>query len=247
VSWVKAAPAASIPPGDYATAEVDGAFVAIFNVAGEFLAVEDVCTHDGGGLAGGAVEGDQVIDLDTAAIGMVNDVEDELSKLRSSDLYRVINGAFPGYAAATYLGGTKTVSSFKWLIANVICCNEDLMGSVSPATVELAQTAHHLRHGRYYAGGGRRIGKMILLMAVVDRRLRRVLMDLLRRPWRLFGKIYAMTVSIIEPNTLSPDGEFEACDSCPDMTYFEGRLVHSCRLDEYRLYGGLVKPVGGTD
>ena len=61
MSWVTAAPAASIPPGDYATAEVDGVFVAIFNVAGEFLAVEDVCTHDGGGLAGGAVEGDQVI------------------------------------------------------------------------------------------------------------------------------------------------------------------------------------------
>ena len=61
MSWVKAAPAASIPPGDYATVEVDGVFVAIFNIAGEFLAVEDVCTHDGGGLAGGAVEGDQVI------------------------------------------------------------------------------------------------------------------------------------------------------------------------------------------
>jgi len=61
VSWVRAASAASIPPGDYATVEVDGVFVAIFNVGGEFLAVEDVCTHDGGGLAGGAVEGDQVI------------------------------------------------------------------------------------------------------------------------------------------------------------------------------------------
>ena len=61
MSWVRAASAASIPPGDYATAEVDGVFVAIFNVGGEFLAVEDVCTHDGGGLAGGAVEGDQVI------------------------------------------------------------------------------------------------------------------------------------------------------------------------------------------
>jgi hypothetical protein len=33
------------------------------------------------------------------------------------------------------------------------------------------------------------------------------------------------------------------CDSCPDMTYYEGRLVHSCRLDEYRLYGTLAKPV----
>ena len=61
MSWVRAASAASLPPGDYATVEVDGVFVAIFNVAGEFLAVEDVCTHDGGGLAGGAVEGDQVI------------------------------------------------------------------------------------------------------------------------------------------------------------------------------------------
>ena len=61
MSWVRAAPAASIPPGDYATVEADGVFVAIFNVEGEFLAVEDVCTHDGGGLAGGAVEGDQVI------------------------------------------------------------------------------------------------------------------------------------------------------------------------------------------
>jgi 3-phenylpropionate/trans-cinnamate dioxygenase ferredoxin subunit len=61
VSWVRVASAASIPPGDYATVEVDGVFVAIFNVVGEFLAVEDVCTHDGGGLAGGAVEGDQVI------------------------------------------------------------------------------------------------------------------------------------------------------------------------------------------
>ena len=61
MSWVRAASAASIPPGDYATVEVDGVFVAIFNVGGEFLAVEDVCTHDGGGLAGAAVEGDQVI------------------------------------------------------------------------------------------------------------------------------------------------------------------------------------------
>jgi 3-phenylpropionate/trans-cinnamate dioxygenase ferredoxin component len=61
VSWVRVAPVASIAPGDYATVEVDGAFVAVFNVNGEFLAVEDVCTHDGGGLAGGLLEGDQVM------------------------------------------------------------------------------------------------------------------------------------------------------------------------------------------
>jgi 3-phenylpropionate/trans-cinnamate dioxygenase ferredoxin subunit len=59
--WVPVAAAATIAPGDYASVEVEGNFVAVFNVGGEFLAVDDLCTHDGGGLAGGAVEGDQVL------------------------------------------------------------------------------------------------------------------------------------------------------------------------------------------
>ena len=61
MSWIPVAPESAIPPGDYAQLEVDGVSVAVFNVAGEFCAVEDVCTHDGGDLAGGAIEGDVVI------------------------------------------------------------------------------------------------------------------------------------------------------------------------------------------
>ena len=61
MSWIHVAPASMIAPGDFATVEVDGIFVAGFNVGGEFLAVEDTCTHDGGGLTGGPVEGDQVV------------------------------------------------------------------------------------------------------------------------------------------------------------------------------------------
>jgi 3-phenylpropionate/trans-cinnamate dioxygenase ferredoxin subunit len=61
VAWHPVAPASSIPPGDYASVEVDGRFVAVFNVDGEFLAVDDLCTHDGGDLAGGDVIGDVVV------------------------------------------------------------------------------------------------------------------------------------------------------------------------------------------
>jgi len=61
VSWVPVAPVASIAPGDHATVELDSGFVAVFNLGGEFFAIDDVCTHDGGGLAGGAVEDHQVI------------------------------------------------------------------------------------------------------------------------------------------------------------------------------------------
>ena len=60
-NWTRVAPAADIAPGDYASAEVDGVFVAVYNIAGEFFAIDDLCTHDGGGLAGGEVQDHQII------------------------------------------------------------------------------------------------------------------------------------------------------------------------------------------
>ena len=59
--WTPVTLASSLVPGDYAQTDVDGVIVAVFNVAGELYAIEDVCTHDGGGLAGGSVEDCQVI------------------------------------------------------------------------------------------------------------------------------------------------------------------------------------------
>lgn len=61
MSWIQVAPAASIASGDYAQLEIDGTLVAVFNISGTFYAIEDVCTHDGGELAGGALDGDMVI------------------------------------------------------------------------------------------------------------------------------------------------------------------------------------------
>jgi len=61
MTWHTVGPAAQIAPGDYAQIEIDAVLVAVFNVDGEFYAIDDICTHDGGELAGGAVEGDVVI------------------------------------------------------------------------------------------------------------------------------------------------------------------------------------------
>ncbi len=40
--------------------EVDGRAIALFNVAGEFFAIDDVCTHDGGPLAEGDLAGCEI-------------------------------------------------------------------------------------------------------------------------------------------------------------------------------------------
>ena len=59
--WIPVAAAAEFPPGTHRVVDVDGAQIAVFNVDGQYYAIEDVCTHDGGMLTGGPVENDEVI------------------------------------------------------------------------------------------------------------------------------------------------------------------------------------------
>lgn len=48
---------------------------------------------------------------------------------------------------------------------------------------------------------------------------------------------------IIQPVNFAADGRQDMCDSCPDMTIHEGKLVWSCRLEELRNYGTFVETV----
>ncbi len=60
-NWIDVSPQQDFAPGDWRSLDVDGAQVAVFNLDGQYYAIEDVCTHDGGILTGGTVEGEQVI------------------------------------------------------------------------------------------------------------------------------------------------------------------------------------------
>lgn len=60
-NYVKVARTDEIAPGTKKTVEVDGIEVVIVNLNGEFYAIEDVCTHDGGPLGEGELEGCQII------------------------------------------------------------------------------------------------------------------------------------------------------------------------------------------
>jgi len=59
--WIRVSPASEFPPGTHRVVEVDGVQVAVFNIDGQYYAIEDVCTHDGGILTGGPIDNDQVI------------------------------------------------------------------------------------------------------------------------------------------------------------------------------------------
>lgn len=60
-AWINVAPQGELPAGAFRNVEVDGTEVAVFNIGGHYYAIENVCTHDGGTLSGGTIEGEQVI------------------------------------------------------------------------------------------------------------------------------------------------------------------------------------------
>jgi 3-phenylpropionate/trans-cinnamate dioxygenase ferredoxin subunit len=58
--FVKVADVAGLPEGGKLLAEVDGRSIAVFHVEGTFYAIDDVCTHDGGPLAEGELQGCEI-------------------------------------------------------------------------------------------------------------------------------------------------------------------------------------------
>ncbi|MBZ0287692.1 MAG: hypothetical protein K8I30_08760 [Anaerolineae bacterium] len=72
-----------------------------------------------------------------------------------------------------------------------------------------------------------------------------------KEPLELFRPLYVQSIGIIQGPDLLEDGRVDMCESCPDMTVWDGRLVHSCRMDEWRLYGNYItarpKAVISTD
>lgn len=59
--WIEVAPTDRFPEGSWHVVAYEDIVIAVFNVGGEFYAIEDICTHDGETLTGGGVEGNEVI------------------------------------------------------------------------------------------------------------------------------------------------------------------------------------------
>ncbi|MCG6869703.1 MAG: non-heme iron oxygenase ferredoxin subunit [Gammaproteobacteria bacterium] len=59
--WIEVAHNEEFPPGTWQVVEYEDMVIAVFNIDGEFYAIEDICTHDGETLTGGDLEGNEVI------------------------------------------------------------------------------------------------------------------------------------------------------------------------------------------
>jgi hypothetical protein len=166
--------------------------------------------------------------------------------ISSTDILSKIQSRFPEFRPCAYLNGTEQPDSFKWLATVRLGTRKKIHGYVGPRFIELAQVSHHLRHGRYLAYSSPRVhrrGRSMLTLSPLDRGLARTAGSYLRNPFRVFQRLHLQAVTIIQPVDVLPDGRQDMCDSCPDMTVWNGRLAWSCRLEEPMQYGSFVQTV----
>jgi len=175
--------------------------------------------------------------------------------LMAKDAVEMIRKGDPLYEPAAYLNGTARPESLKWLLANRIIFNGEVMGYMSPRLMELIQTFSHLFTGTYLSYAGPKSvarGKLASLAGgLIDKKMRRVLVNVLKqvrsRPATLFEPARLQSLMIIQPVNFEPDGRQDMCDGCPDITVHQGKLVWSCRLEEMNRHGVFLQTVPKED
>jgi 3-phenylpropionate/trans-cinnamate dioxygenase ferredoxin component len=61
MTWIDAGPAAALADGQTVSVDVGRRTVIVARSGEEYFAIEDLCTHDGAELAGGTIEGNEII------------------------------------------------------------------------------------------------------------------------------------------------------------------------------------------
>jgi hypothetical protein len=186
------------------------------------------------------------VEMDVDKLGYATEEEPEEFNITSNDVYRLIKEHFPAYEASAYLGGTELHDSFKWLMGYMLGTESGgWYGAVGPKAVEFAQAVHHFFKGTYFAyNRSVNIGRYFLLAGLFDPKIRRANYRYLANPLRLFYKpVYGQSIGVIQAPDVLPDGRVDMCDACPDLTVYKGQLIHSCRMDEWRRWGGYLTQV----
>jgi hypothetical protein len=166
--------------------------------------------------------------------------------ITSEDVYEKIKEVHPHYEPAAFLGGTQTHTRATWVSAVQIGSKKHMYGSIGKTVMELVQNAHHLVNGTYLVyQKSNKLTRFAFVGGLIDKGMRQAagqyFRDVRSNPGMLFGRVYWQSIGIVQGPDLLDDGRQDMCESCPDMTVWNGTLVHSCRMDEWRLYGGYVE------
>jgi hypothetical protein len=192
--------------------------------------------------------GDRPVDLRN--LYNTSDSLDEVS-ISTEEMFETLQKHFPDIYPCAYLGGTSAPDTHKYLVAVLVGSKKRIYGVLGAKTVELVQVFYHFMKRRYCAFlRDPRAGKKLFLLSFFDKEVKKTFSNFLkalcRNPLRIFDRIYAQTIHLQQPNEVY-EGDVNLCEGCANMMVYEGRLINSCRLDEYRMFGRPVKVVSAKE
>jgi len=167
--------------------------------------------------------------------------QDEIN-ITTDEMYDLMKKEFNNLIPCAYLNGTSNVDTFKFLIMVNIGTDKKIYGQMGPKSMELFQYLHHY-FKKTYCAIVPKTGKKILVLSLFDKVIRKALFNFLKaslaNPTILFKRFHIQELLLQQPYEII-DGENNMCDGCINMMLYKGKLINSCRLDEYRMFGGPV-------
>jgi pyruvate-formate lyase-activating enzyme len=175
---------------------------------------------------------------------------DDIS-ISTEEMCDVLAAHFSDFRPCAYLNGSAAPETTKYLIILHAGSRHQVYGLLGAKTVELVQVFYHLFMGRYCSFlRNPKAGRKLFLLSFFDREVRKTLYGFLgavkQNPLRLFDTISVQAIHLQQPYEII-DGQVNLCDDCANKMMYDGRLISSCRLDEYRMLGGLLTPVPADD
>jgi hypothetical protein len=207
------------------------------------IAIRGLLTEPGTGYSAGGQT------VDTERLQCRGDSA-EAYDITSDEMFELVRRAHPDLRPCAFLNGTADPTTNKFLVTVPIGSREEIYGVCGPKTAELSQVARHLFTGRYTSlAQTPRASKSVFLLWPVDKDVRlafkRFLASAVRHPSRLFRKVHIQGLNLVQPTEILGD-EKNFCDGCINLMPWKGAMVHSCVLDEYRMYGAPIKAVKET-
>jgi organic radical activating enzyme len=175
---------------------------------------------------------------------MIHDSENLPKYLSAGDITEEIKKALPNFEYCSFLGGTEIANAPKWAIGSYLKLGNKFLGSIGPKSMELFQNTHHLIKGTFFSFLSKRTYGLLKFglpfLSFFDKQIRGIFFkNYFFKPWNIFRKLHFQTIIVMQPWDYLENGEYDMCDGCPNKTYFKGRLVSECRMDEYLQNGKL--------
>jgi len=176
--------------------------------------------------------------------------DNSYENLTTTDIYNEVKKVLPDFELCAYLGGTSLAHSLKWTLGCRIGHPKKSFGNLGAEAMELLQNFSHWTRGKFLAYTKPSLqnkAKILFLLSLLDSELRKTtknyLLSVMKNPVWFFRKLSSQSINILQPLDILSTGEEDACDGCPNKTYWEGRLVSACRLDDYIHFGAPVHVV----